>query len=463
MRKQFSKRPALILTSGLLIGASTAFSSWNAFFIILPACLLGLDKTLAPLTLSFALGLVIGPKQEAPPFNGTTVNGFIRCDAVVLDMGSSGAEKQRFLIKAMGQIFILETPASAEVAFGDTLAIQGIVRPLGEFAAKRLQGRGVSGIVQSVDRPKVQHRGPFIWRLAAAAKRSFTLFSTQVLDAQTASFVSAICFGVGSDLRPEVVQALPRHGSDPHHRCGGFARVDHCGKRTGIAFEATDSPLVPTRHIRNISPAILGGGRAASPDRSSSSSDHHPLVGVCIRATTGSAVRSSRSGNLRNSLAPKISPRSRFQLSYVVVAALMLWWRPPSPGASVTSSALVHVKALFTTGLIAWIAALPLTAYHYGAIGIYSPLVNPLIVPVLPAIILSSMLGWLSYGWLPNAAVFLMRLIARPLCGWILFVVEQISKWPLSMISIPEFSAYWIPAYYGVWILVWRPSVKQAR
>ncbi|MBD3282223.1 MAG: DUF4131 domain-containing protein [Candidatus Portnoybacteria bacterium] len=111
------------------------------------------------------------------------------------------------------------------------------------------------------------------------------------------------------------------------------------------------------------------------------------------------------------------------------------------------------ILELIAVTLAAQIATLPLLLYSFGRVSIVSPLVNVLIVPILPYVmILGLAFNLASITWL-----FLGKILAWPLYFLLTYIsrlVEQVSKIPFASYEVNWFEWWLIPMYYLVLLLL---------
>ena len=151
-----------------------------------------------------------------------------------------------------------------------------------------------------------------------------------------------------------------------------------------------------------------------------------------------------------------------FQMSFAVVGALCLF--PPfrresreSLRARLTASA----RQLAMACLIMFVAGTPLLVAHVGAIGV-GLLPQLALFGIVPPVVLSlSMFAFLVSGILPWLAKGLMTLAVVPLTSYLQSVEGWLSH-RLPTASAPDFSAYWLVLYYGLWLCVWREKPWRA-
>ena len=152
-----------------------------------------------------------------------------------------------------------------------------------------------------------------------------------------------------------------------------------------------------------------------------------------------------------------------FQLSFAATLGLVMFAPPlqdwftgllsrhlPAQTAARIGS-LVGAYILFTWA--AQLATLPIIAYHFGTISLISLLVNPLILPVQPAVmVLGGLALILSFIYLPLGQ--LAGWLAWPFAAYTNRAVEFFNTLPHGVIILGQFSLLFVILYYAV-LLVW--------
>jgi competence protein ComEC len=137
-----------------------------------------------------------------------------------------------------------------------------------------------------------------------------------------------------------------------------------------------------------------------------------------------------------------------FQLSFLATAGILFlssrwrgkFWQLPLVGEN------------FRTSLAAQLGVMPVLLLNFGSISFLSPLINALVLPVIP---LAMILGGLTVvlGWLPFLAQILARLAWVPLT-YLVKVVDWFASLPLASFTLERLPYYWVVGYYLV-IILW--------
>ncbi|HVL38690.1 MAG TPA: ComEC/Rec2 family competence protein, partial [Fimbriimonadaceae bacterium] len=152
-----------------------------------------------------------------------------------------------------------------------------------------------------------------------------------------------------------------------------------------------------------------------------------------------------------------------FQLSFVIVGGLILWWRPVEshPNSSLLDAVGRKFQLLGRTSVHAFVWSAPLVAYHFGTLSLVAILANLLVVPVVPAIILPALLCFmLSFGSI-SLAQWGMSFVVEPVCYWLLGITRLLASIPLASVEVPAFSGWWLALYYGLLLATWQKYVRK--
>ncbi len=132
-----------------------------------------------------------------------------------------------------------------------------------------------------------------------------------------------------------------------------------------------------------------------------------------------------------------------FQLSFLGTAGIVLFTdairrRIPFPGV---------VAEPFAVTIAAQAATLPVMAQNFGVVAVVGPLANALVLPVLPAVMVTGGAGGLLGGWFAWAG-YLPLQAAGWICAYIAGVVNALGALPVAAAPAPTFPAPLVAGYY---------------
>ncbi|HUF38991.1 MAG TPA: ComEC/Rec2 family competence protein [Anaerolineales bacterium] len=315
----------------------------------------------------------------------------------------------------------LQTPPEFEdFSYRDYLARQGIYS-YAPFASAALLERG---------------RGSPVLRAVFGLKgRMFETLHALFPDPE-ASLLAGILLGIESGLAPDLQDAFRDTGTSHIIAISGFnisilaaiftsafGRV--LGRRLGTALAIAAIVLY----------TILVGADAAVVRAA--------VMGVMAialrqagRATTGlnALVLAAAVMAFAN---PSILADPGFQLSFAATLGLVLYADPLSEGFSRLASRYLRISAVrrirpfvtdaFLLTLAAQITTLPVVVYHFGRLSLTAFLVNPLILPVQPAVmVLGGAAALAGLGWMPLGRV--AALLAYPFTSYTIRLVELFAQ-----------------------------------
>jgi competence protein ComEC len=144
-----------------------------------------------------------------------------------------------------------------------------------------------------------------------------------------------------------------------------------------------------------------------------------------------------------------------FQMTAIIVAGLALFMpRLITDEMTAVGLILKSAKAIVVAATIILLAGQPIVAYYFQELSLSTIPANLLTAVVAPVAIGLCFVAYpMSKISLTLGAGFLG--IAGPLVDFLRVVVVWSTGW--RPIGIPEFSAWWLVLYYGLWLSVWRP------
>jgi len=150
-----------------------------------------------------------------------------------------------------------------------------------------------------------------------------------------------------------------------------------------------------------------------------------------------------------------------FQLSFAAVLGI-IWFKPFFDGWFERLPNILRARDILAMTFSAQIATLPILIYNFGRISLVSPLVNVLIVPLLPYILGGGFIfGFLGMAWLP-----LGQILSWPV--WLLLtylskIIDFFSSLPYAAITAKNVHWLWLIGYYIVLVavLVWWRNKKR--
>jgi len=146
---------------------------------------------------------------------------------------------------------------------------------------------------------------------------------------------------------------------------------------------------------------------------------------------------------------------SGFQLSFIATLGLVL-------GAPLLSRVLHFVpetlqfREIVAATLATQVAVLPLLMYHIGTVSLVAPIVNVLVLPVVPFMMLVGFMAGLA-GLLAPGLGMPIAWIAYLMLAYTFVVVEVFASLPLASIEVPVVPAWMLLVAYAVLgIIMWR-------
>jgi len=123
-----------------------------------------------------------------------------------------------------------------------------------------------------------------------------------------------------------------------------------------------------------------------------------------------------------------------FQLSFLSVAGIFYLW-PILQAFTENFPDPLKIKSAFMLSLSAQIITMPLVIYHFKNISVVSPIVNVIVVPFVPIIIILAAAGFI-FIYLPIAILKFLFLPCKELLGFIMLILKWFSNIPTLNVSI---------------------------
>lgn len=148
-----------------------------------------------------------------------------------------------------------------------------------------------------------------------------------------------------------------------------------------------------------------------------------------------------------------------FQLSFMATLGLVL-------GAPLVAQRLTFLPELFqlreiaSATLATQIAVLPLLLYHIGNVSLVAPVVNVLVLPVIPFAMLTGFLMGIV-GIFSYALAFPFAWITHMLLTYTLFVVDLFSRIPYASVSFPAVSWWFFICLYVGMVWYYRTYARR--
>lgn len=454
LREQFEARPLLVFASGLVVGMSTSYALANAFFLIPLILLASMRRTFVVLALALLLGLTRGPGGLAPiALERKYVEGRVE----VVSAARPDPRGERLVVQS-GPLRLLMAGENAEEAdLGDVLDVRGILSPPSESSEMSWRIQGVSGRLQPLS-VRVIERGPAWVAWGNGMRRSFVAYASRHMPGEAAVVAKAICFNHDVDLAPELREALRRSGTIHVVSTSGLHVMLLA---FGVMKLLTKFP-VPRGTQLLLLGALLALYVAAAGLRA-------PAVRAAVLAMLFfGAYRVFREEDSLSALAGAGAgylvwePHGLFdpglQLSFAIFGALLIFaGRDPA-----LQKGRVSIRTLAAGSVVAWLAAAPLVAYHFGWLSWVGVLANLLIAPIVPLAVATPLVCWATHAFLGPVSAWAMSHVATPLAYGIVWVASAAGAPEWAAAATPPFSAYWLPVLYGCALLLWRPHARPA-
>jgi len=438
----------------LAVGLSLREYPWNFLFV------LGLLFALRDLrsggfaAFGFLLGSIFSPTLPSQTVPQRTA---VDSEAVVVSVPRLLPDRLVCEVEVSGHRLSLNVPPSADLSYGDRVRVKGLVRPLREGTEGYYFTHGIVGRLQASVIVPIQN-GPTIFRWARGVRQRFVDFSHRSLPESAASMADALCFNVTGGLDPETRDLLQQTGT--------VHIVSASGLHVLIVAAALEFLLGFLPVPRPFRLLALGGVLVFY---ACATGLQPAIVRSVLMAMVGlSAYLWQRESDLLSSLAlaaivcllwtPSAIYDIGFQFSFVTVAAFAFFGSVRTPEPTV----LGKLKKELATGLLAFLATIPLVAFYFGFVSAVSIPANLLIAPAAGLVVVISLGAFgLSLVW-PAGAEAIMAGVVEPVVHFVGYVIHLLGDLSPAIQTGVSFSGYFVALFYLLALGLVRQRVRPA-
>lgn len=450
MKGDLAGRPLLAASLGLMVGISALNHPLNFLFLglILYLCWKR-PATCVWAAAAGVLGVFLAPPEPRPLAQSS---GTMRIEGIVVTPPSTGRLGNTSLVDTGSHLFEVIFEGRSDIVMGQRVRVYGrLLSSHGGYAEMLKTESAVATLLCRSEDSQILAPGPFWFELSSGARKSFFDNVNNDLPEPQASMIAAMCFGAGGVLDHATEQRVDRVG------------VAHIVSASGLQVYLLALMLQLLLSRLPLKRGVQIGFIVIVLALYACATGLHPAVirSSIVAVVVLVAYLFRREPDLLSALGlaaivtllwqPWTVYTPGFQLCYVTSLALAIFWRPMKPERShrLLNVALRRVWILFRTCLVATLAALPLTAFHFGQISLAAPIAGLILAPVVPVIIGAGLIAW-PLGMISTplqAGVF--RTICGPLAGWILLATDWMGNQQWCAVQVPAFNAYWMVLYYG--------------
>lgn len=456
MRNELEKRPLLVAAISLAVGISSGAIWWHSLALLPLLFLMRTNVNRGVIVAGLLAGYSLAPTPATDlVLAKSDFSGVVRIDSVPrITQNASIAQ-----VTHGGKKLQLILPRDSFVSLGDEVKVGGQIKPLSQFSGQWVSLQGIVGSIQAKDFKTVKE-GHTVFRWGMQWRKSFMTFTERSMDPEVARMIDALCFNVDAALDKDSYRNLQRTGT-VHIVSASGLHVFIFG--AALAFLFSKLPLPRWFQILLLVFVLLVYAGAAG--------FRPPIVrSVVMGAFYISAYMMKREPDLLSALAAAaatyliLDPVSLydvgFQLSFVTVGGLALYLTIKDTfkeGEYLKDKMWEGVKA----SLVASLAAAPLVAFYFGNFSLLALPANLLIAAVLPLILVGALGAWAISPLAPAVSQMTMDVVVKPFVGWVSWVTGEMGELPFAAVQVPAFNAYWMLAYYAVFLLTWRKVARQ--
>lgn len=150
-----------------------------------------------------------------------------------------------------------------------------------------------------------------------------------------------------------------------------------------------------------------------------------------------------------------------FQLSFLATAGLIYFADDIERVLSKVPK-FFEIRSSLAATLSAQVFVLPLLIFYFDQLSIIAPLVNVLILPIIPwAMLFGFISGALGLVWIPLS--FITAWITWALLSYQIIVVEFFAKVPFAAVAVENISLSWVLMYYVILLVIIYHLVQMRR
>ncbi len=339
---------------------------------------------------------------------------------------------------ASAEKILVVAPRYPETAYGDTVRVTGILKRPENFSGFDYAGYLAKDDIYFT----MNYADVALVREGSGIRRSLFAFKNQLkenidlaMPSPHASFVNGILLGDTADMPKELDEAFVASGVSHLTALSGYnITIIAVFVAFALSFFFTSSGVITVLSIIGIALFVLMTGASPSVVRAA-------IMGVALLLARHAGRQSAPLIVIVFAAFVMIVANPRvlvfdigFQLSFLAVLGLA-YVAPYLQKKMMRVPEFLKWKEAFVATISAQIAVLPLLAYQFGQVSLVSPMVNVLVLPLMPFAML--------FGFLTGAAGFIAPLAAKvfayPLwciTAYQLYVIEYFASLPHSLISL---------------------------
>jgi ComEC/Rec2-related protein len=453
-REEFESRPLLVIAGALAIGMAASYVPWHIAFL---GPLLLLASKRRTYVLLIALAAVGWWSGSGGPVRPVMDRQYVEGVVTAVSAARPDPRGERLIARSGDLRLVMSWPNEERADLGDRLWVAGVLTPHGEASEGHWTFQGVAGRLRPA-RVAVLERGPAWVRAGNDRRRDFVRFASSHMPEDAAVVANAICFNHDVDLAPEVREALRRSGTIHVVSTSGL-HVMLLALMVMKTFGYLPIPRVAQVLLLGALLALYvaaAGLRAPAARAAVIAMLYFAAYLVGREEDSISALAAAGAGYLLWEPHGLFDPG--LQLSFVIFGALVLFARCDEA----VRHGRISGRSLVSGSLVAWSAATPLVAYHFGWVSWTGPVANLMVAPIVPLAVATPLVAWIASPIAPCLSGLLAANFAVPMAYGIVWAAAFAGGHEWAASPTPAFSAYWLPAIYGLALLLWRPLVRRA-
>ncbi|MBP3357215.1 MAG: ComEC/Rec2 family competence protein [Rikenellaceae bacterium] len=357
------------------------------------------------------------------------------------------------------QKVVFRADTAWRLAPGERLLVGPVyVNPMADTTryGRLMRARGYAAAIYLPAWSRVERSGGPVRSAAARLSRFHEAASARLRSLPLSPEAAGVCAAMGAGDR----RWIPDELRSAYNRAGAAHLLAVSGLHVGIVFLLVNLLLYPLSLLRRghvvknllVVAAVWGYALAAGLSPSAvRAACMFSMFQLSLAASVGYYGFNALCGAAALMLAfdPYALFDISFQLSFVAVAALLVWYRPVASWFRTRSRAVNLLCGTTVVGLVASVATAPLVACAFGRVPLLGVALNvPLAVSAHVVVLVSAL--WMLFPWPPLAA------LAGPLLEWSVSVQNRLVEscasvgWASPEVRLP---AEWTVVIYGVLVV----------
>ena len=150
-----------------------------------------------------------------------------------------------------------------------------------------------------------------------------------------------------------------------------------------------------------------------------------------------------------------------FQFSFITAGFVALFYNRSRITPKTLKGAFIRSAKEFVNLMsVILLATTPLIAYYLGVVSVTSLFANILLCGCVPVMVTVAFMGHALSFLVPALGDAIATHLLTPIAGWVSTTIGWLGD-GTGRVDVPAFSAFWLVAFYGAWLMTYRRRVVQ--